>query len=144
MAVVEFYSNRLTLAETIRNVFQATVEPTISREDLRDPKFWCHVAKQFQPYTRIEVVTDDGQYFCELIVLSSGNNWAKVQELRYIELGSKVADVDESRSEYEVAWKGPVRKHAIIRKADGEIIKEGFVQKDEADMAMRAYIKAIT
>lgn len=142
----EFQQHRMQLAETQRIIYQAVVDPKVKREDLQKPDFWKHVARSFQPYTRLEVVTDDGQYFCELLVLNAGHNWAAVKELRYIELDGKSDIIKQSSAmdEYEIAWKGPVHKHVVLRKKDGEIVKAQMSTRKEADTFLSEYVKVIT
>lgn len=140
----EFYQHRFPLAETARNIFQATVEPDISREDLLEPEFWKHVSKSLRPYSRIEVVTDDGRFFAELLVLNAGDNWASVQELRYIELGLTDAIKQASAMDkFEVNWKGPHRKFAVSRKSDNEVIKDRMETKEEAFRFLSEHVKVI-
>jgi len=144
--ISDFYDNRLVLAESKRNIFHATVEPNVTREHLVDPAFWKHVAQKLQPYTRIEVVTDDGKYFCELLVLNSGKNWAITKELRYIELGGHDIAIRQASlmDEYVYKWRGPHQMHCIVRKSDNEVIKEGMQTQEEARRFLSEYIKVIT
>lgn len=142
----EFQQHRMQLAETQRIIYQAVVDPKVKRADLQKPEFWKHVARKLQPYTRLEVVTDDGQYFCELLVLNAGHNWAAVKELRYIELDSKTDVIKQSSAmdQYEIAWKGPIHKHVVLRKEDGEIVKSQMGTRKEAETFLSEYIKVIT
>jgi hypothetical protein len=143
--IPDLLDSRVMLAEGLRNIYQATVDPSVQREDLLNPKMWKHVARKFQPYTRIEVVTDDGQYYCELLVTSCGNNWASVKELSYTDLRqSEIVAESSVMNEYVVLWKGPVLKFAVIRKSDGESIKSGMGSKEEANRYFDEYIRTIS
>ncbi len=66
---------RLAQADSVRQVFHYTVEGGKSRdeqmEELGDPMYWIHVARQLRPLDHVLVVPDDQSYFAEFIVLQS-------------------------------------------------------------------------
>lgn len=140
--IVEFMPHRMALAETARNIYQITVDVSVQREHLKDPKFWKHVSTQFRPYTRLEVVSDDSRFFCELLVLNAGKNWATVKELRYVDLGSTETPKDLPPDFYP-KWRGPHLKWCAMRQSDNEPIREGFQSQAEAETFIREYVKAI-
>lgn len=143
--IIEFLPHRLALAEHARMLYQATVEPNVTREDLQNPKFWEHVSRRFEPGTRLEVMTDDMQYFCELIVLDCGANWAAVKEMRYIDFAQlKIVKGDDVASGFEVAFKGPHLKWAVIRKEDNAVIKDGYKSEAEATKVMNQHVAVIS
>lgn len=142
--VVELMNSRVQPAETMRNVFQVCVEPNTPKEALKEPSYWKHVASRLEPYTRLEVVTDDNEYYAEFLVLDSGSNWALVKELLFIELNDKqIIQEAEKQIAFEIAYKGPHRKFAVLRKEDGEIIKDGFQKKEQAATFLQEYVKVI-
>jgi len=144
---VELMPARIQVAEAMRQVYQVTVEAGTPRSALTNPQFWKHVSRnyQFAPYTRLEVATDDCEYFVELIVLSAGDNWAKVQEIRFIELGNSDIIKEASKMlELEVKYKGPHLKYCVQRKSDGERIKEGFQSKEDASRYLIEYSRTMT
>lgn len=140
--VVEFMPHRMSVADNARNIYQVTVDPSVERKHLTDPKFWKHVAPSFQPYTRLEVVTDDSRFFCELLVLNAGKNWATVKELRYVDLGD-VEAIKELPPDFYPKWRGPVLRWCAMRASDNEPLKEGMQTQEEAISFIKEYSKAI-
>ena len=143
--VIEFMEQRLSLAEHARNLYQATVEPGVQREDLQDPSFWAHVSKKFEPGTMIEVVPDDFGFFCKLFVVDCGSNWASVKELQYVDM--TLCDIrrgDDISDGFEVAFKGSHVKWCVIRKEDKAIIKKEMGSESEAIKAMNQHVAVIT
>lgn len=144
--VSDFMGFRLQVAEAVRAIYHATVEPNVTREHLLDPKFWQHVAPNFRQGTRIEVVTDDMKYYCELMVIAAGKNWAKVKELRYADLTiiDKFIENQIKMDQFRVEWKGPALKNCIVRVEDSEIIKDQIQDYDSAVKYMKEYVKTIS
>lgn len=143
--IPDLLPQRIQLAEHQRNIYQCVVEPSVTRAHLLNDKFWQHVSLKFQPYTRIEVITDDGRFFCELLVISAGRNWAAVKELRYIELGGvDIKKEAAKRDEFEVKWCGPAVKWAVIRRSDNARIKDQLDTREQADGFLNSYVKTIS
>ena len=144
--VSDFMGFRLQVAEAVRAIYHATVEPNVTRDHLKDPKFWQHVAPKFRQGTRIEVVTDDMQYFCELLVIASGKNWAKVKELYFVDLSVTDGFIETQvlKDQYQIEWKGPALKNCIVRISDKEIIKDQIQDYDSAALFLKEYIKTIS
>lgn len=137
--------NRLSVDDYARTVFVATVEHGTTREDLTRPDFWSPVAVKMRPWDKIEVRTDDGTFYAELLVLSCDRTWAIVKELAFVALGNK--DISETKaaavdSGYEVRFRGPHAKWTVIRKSDESVIKDGM-SKDEANQYLAQYTRTI-
>lgn len=125
---------RIESAEFKRNVWRAHPEEGTPYETVLGEAYWAHQARQFRPGDRIEVLPDEMHYFAELLVIAAGATWARVVELSRRELG--VAAVPDKRMDYTVAWRGVHRKFAVVRTVDGAIIKDGFSQQQDAELAL--------
>lgn len=115
-------------------------------EDLLKPEYWAHVAQKLRPHTLIKVVPEDGSYWAELLVLSCDRLWAKVFVLRHHDLTEAVAEaqaVGSRLAEFDILWKGPAKKHVVIRKADSTMLAGGIQTKGEAQAWLDNHIKTI-
>jgi hypothetical protein len=141
---------RVKLAESARNYWVVTVEQGTTREELKRPEFWSLVGKNFRPYDRIEVRSDDGSYFAEYIVKSADRAWAIVHELRFEALGTQDVSLTQAaeaqlRSRYAVAYRGPHLLHCVER-TDGtkvERLTEKLQTKVEAMTWLDNHLKAV-
>lgn len=139
---------RFQLAEQSRNQWCVTAEHGITFQQMLHPDYWAHEARKLKPYDLIECRSDDGTFWGLMIVLESARNWAKVHPLQYVPLDSK--DVSQTRSEntitledYKIEYKGPTKKHVVIRKSDNEILHEGAAQKQDAQAWLDDHIKTV-
>ncbi len=121
---------RVDVAEFKRNVWRAFPEEGTPYGSIFSDSYWAHRAKDFKAGDKIEVLPDEMHYYAELLVMAAGATWLKVAELCRIQLSP--ADVTDSKPDYNVAWRGPHRKFALIRTVDGAIIKDGFSTEREA------------
>jgi hypothetical protein len=140
--VPQLQPNRFKLAEYERTVHVATVEAYEGdvRKLLSNPNFWANAAQKLKPYDKIEVRDDTGSFYAEFLVLQVGRGWAKVFELSYVELETKVDNkIDDP---YEIVWKGPHLKFCVIRKQDGERIHDSFKDKGDAIRWLSDFLKA--
>lgn len=124
----------------VRTIYVATPEHGVVLEDLERPEFWAHVAEQLKPGDLIHVYPEDGSFWAELLVQSTSRVAAKVFVLRKHELSA--ADLPEEDADFEIKWAGPTAKFRVIRKSDGEVMKEGM-GKDEAQAYLQSHIKAM-
>jgi hypothetical protein len=129
--------NRVKDAVYARNIFSVTPEINTPYEEVLKPEYWAHAANKFHPTDRIEVLAEDGSWFAELFVVSCGRNWAKVCQMRYVELSESVAD--EPQAKFIVKWRGQMHKHCVVRVADNEVIKTEFATAPEAKKWMDDY-----
>jgi len=138
---------RMGQAEHERNYWVITTEPEITKDDLLNPEYWANVSNRLKPWDRIEVRSDDGAIFAELVVISSGRVWARVECLQFYDFAKKVklseVKEDDRYDEFEVKYAGPKIKFRIIRKKDQEMIKEGIQSKDEANAFLKQYLSTI-
>lgn len=130
--------NRVKSAEYVRNIFCATPEIGTKYEDVLKPEYWTHVSATLHPTDRIEVLAEDGAWFAELFVVSCGKNWAKVCQLRFVELSESKPD-EAPAAKFKVIWRGQVHKHAVLRVSDNEVIKGEFPTAAEAKKWLEQY-----
>lgn len=115
-------------------------------EELLKPEYWAHVAHKLRPQTIIKVTPEDGSYWAELLVLSCDRLWAKVFVMRNYDLQAVAADpasIATLADGFEVQWKGPTKKHVVIRKSDSTILQEGIQQKADAQLWLTEHVKTV-
>lgn len=133
--------SRVMLTEFARQAHHVVPEEGTTIDDLLHESYWSMVAYKFKPCDIVEVHAEDGSYFAELYVRAAGKNWAKMALLRKVDLEPMSAGV--ATPEYEVAWKGPHRKFVALRTADNEIIKDGFVTREQVVEYIKSHVKAL-
>lgn len=133
---------RMGLAEHRRQDWVVNAAAGTTREDVLNPQYWAHMAAQMQPYDRIDVRLETGEWMLELLVGGVGRNWAQVHLLHQHEL-TKIADAMPRAQLHIVEWKGPQRKWAVIRLSDGAIIQDGKQSRAEAQAWMEHHEKVI-
>ena len=101
---MKLLSKRIKPQDYVRTWWVATIEAGVTREDVLEPDFWSYVSIDFKPYDRIEVRTDDSEWFGEYIVMSCDRTFAVVHELTHYKLGTEV-DVSGHLA-YEYFWGG--------------------------------------
>lgn len=120
----------MLLASFERQDWVANVPQDCTIEDIKRPDFWSLMAARLKPYDRIEVRADDGTWLAEVIVIGCDRTWAKVNVLNTYKL-TGVEEAAKETGSLEFKFKGPGKKWCIIRKSDGEILREGIQTKDE-------------
>lgn len=101
-------------------------------DDLLDPTFWGHVAgSTFNgPINYVNVHWEDKTKLAHLYVTDYSSTFAKMEVLEKWTFGKTLK---MPRPEiYQVDWAGPESKHRVIRKADSQLIRDGFKSKEEA------------
>ncbi|HUV52108.1 MAG TPA: hypothetical protein VMW64_03435 [Dehalococcoidia bacterium] len=134
--------NRVGTQEMTRNVWVATVEPHIVKEDLETPGFWANIAPRFVQFDRIEVRQDDGKFFAEYLILNCDRTSAQVHELSWVDLSTKAKP--EKQSLYVYKFRGPHGKHSIVRTSDGALMTEKLESKDAALKWLTEYLETTT
>jgi len=125
--------NKIKPAEYMRNVFAATVPPSVSLEDIQKGSYWVNIAKTLNVSDRIEVISEDGTFFAELFVTSRVLTSVRVKLIRSVDLVEEEAPVEEE-SELEVKYRGQVSKHAVQNKVTKAILQDGFATNEEAKL----------
>lgn len=134
---------RMALREQLRQDWVVNAEAGTTIEDVLEPQFWAHMATQLEPYARVEVLLETGEWMLELMVVSIGRNWAKVQVLHHYEL-EKRAETLPAAQKHRIEWKGPQLKHVVIRNSDNAAIQDGFAKKVEAEAWLAQYETKVT
>jgi hypothetical protein len=132
---------RLAEGDHIRHVWVISVAPDVTLDVVRQPEFWSHVAANLSPCDRIEVMPEDMSWFAELMVLEADRVWAKTAVMRFVELAG--ADVDVTGSGFKVEYKGPEKKHCVIRESDKQILQEGIAKKADAQAWIVTHLKTV-
>jgi hypothetical protein len=142
--VVILNPQRVGLAEQRRQEWVVDAEEGTTIEDIMDPAYWSHMSAQFQVFDHVEVRLETGEWIAELIVLTPGRNYARVFLKAKHDLMSAEKDEPQTAITHKVEFKGPQRKHVVIRIADGAVIQEGIAAKSEAQAWLAAYLKTIS
>lgn len=104
-------------------------------EHLTRPEYWASI-RALRPGVRIWVHTEDETYCAELLVRKTGQGFAKVQVLRHFELDQPTPD-PKLGDDHEIEHRGPIVKHRIVRKKDGQVLKQGLDTFEEAQAWLR-------
>ncbi len=109
------------------------------------PETWANIAAKLRVGDRIDCMAIDGAYDAELRVAAKGELYVKMRVIRYWDANMDVADHDDipvSSDGYEVTWGGPNGKWRVIG-PNKEVVTSltGFTSKEDADDAMRDYLK---
>lgn len=141
--VTQLATKRMQLAEHMRNIWYVTPEAGTPIDALLDPKYWAHVSAKFKPRDRIEADAEDGCYFAELMVIDAGRLFAKVKLLRKHEFNADEVSSVDIGTDFDVKWAGRHAKWRVVRKADGNALKEGFEDKQAAVVWAIDHVKAL-
>ena len=137
--VSPIFMSRLKEAQYQRTIWEVIPEPGVAVEDLLDPAFWTHVGMRFSLRDRIEAYAEDGSYFAEYIVLSSGRNYANLALIRQVDL-AKAPRRAEAKDEFVVDHGGPVQLWRVRRGHD--VLKQGCQTKKIADIWLESHLAA--
>lgn len=136
--VVILNPQRMSLAEQVRQDWVVNAEHGTTMADVLDPQYWAHMASQMQPWDRVDVRLETGEWLMELLVINTGRNWAQVHVLNQHQLEQR-AETMPAAQKHKIEWKGPQHKWCVIRLADNEMIERGKASKEEAGQWLAAY-----
>jgi hypothetical protein len=122
----------LKSAEYARQLHHIVTDVGVFLEDILQPEYWAHVAKQLHVNDRIEVVAVDGAWYAELLVQSCSNIHAKCAVLAHKEFHKPAVKTD-AKAPYYFAYRGESAKHSVMRTSDKAVVKEGFDSKAAAE-----------
>lgn len=126
------------LAEAKRRDFVLDVPEDHLRSDLLDPAYWAHVARELSAFDRIEARSETGEWFCELVVVSAGRNYAVVRELNYFDMAGQAPSESPVEPKHMVMLRGP-KKFCVVRISDKAIISEGHPSRIDAETSLIQY-----
>lgn len=125
--------------------WEVCVEIGTTLDDVLKPEFFCHVARQLRPFSKIKVLPDDASWYAELIVRSAGPTWAKCALFTIVEfdVAAKTAAGDPEADYAKVGWGGPAQKHRVVRVSDGAILSKEHESTEDARNWLKDHLKAI-
>ena len=126
------------LAEAKRRDFVVDVPEDHLRSDLLDPAYWAHVSRELSAFDRIEARSETGEWFCELVVVSAGRNYAVMRELSFFDMTGSAVSEPPVESKHMVMLRGP-KKFCVVRISDKAIISEGHSSRIDAETALIQY-----
>ena len=133
---------RIGLAEQMRQDWVVNAEEGTTINDVLDPAYWAHCSARMQPYDHIEVRLETGEWLLNLVVQDVGRNYARVFLASKLDFAdSDISAPPAAAITHKVEWKGPQRKHVVVRLADGAIIQEGISDKAAAFLWMENFLK---
>lgn len=142
--VIALNQTRIKEASYMRNEWFVTCPAGTKHEDLLDPEFWRNVGQNFKPFDMIEAVTEDGNWYTRLIVVSADRLWAKVHIVSFSDLIEARKNMPKTDDEnHGVEWKGPIAKFAVVRKSDAAILKDGFTTQLEGWTWLDGHLKSL-
>jgi hypothetical protein len=121
-------------AGVYRQIFRLTLNNAFTKEDLLNPYKWRQIAKsqpQLNTGSIVEVLREDMAFFATMIVVGKVMDEVFLKFINFISFEDEAANPSKE-SDFEISWKGPVRKFAIIRKSDNSLRKDGLASKEEA------------
>lgn len=132
---------RFTGTEYAYNTWSVNAEQGTSREDLKSPDFWSHVAHKLRAGDEVRVLAEDHAYLARFLVVATDRTWARVHELEYVDLRTQVeeAEVAMIADDYEVKLRGP-KRWSVIRKADRQVLQEQLHTEDDAREWLKKYL----
>lgn len=128
-------------AESMRHDYVVNAPVGVTLEQVMDPSYWAHVAKEMVPFDHVQVRAEDGSWVAYLVVVSAERNYAIMHLDRVLKL-DQTPDVPVESAKHKVEWKGPHHKFCVIRIADSAMLQSQFKTKGEANDWLRNHEKA--
>jgi hypothetical protein len=136
--------SRFKQADQARNVWVSIPEEGTTYEDLFAPEYWSHISEKMRQGDLIEVRPEDGSYFALLYAVAVQRQAAAVIEIVKKDLSTDPVNMPLTESGVRVEWKGPVRKWAVIRTKDNQIVSDKHEVRLTADTAAAEYLRVIS
>jgi len=113
-------------------------------EDGLDPTFWAHIARDLQEFAEITAYCEDWSWRATYVVVEAGPNWAKVKLLEKHRFDKHTV---EGRSfvlpGYTIEHKSSFTKWRVVREVDGQVVRDKFVTKADAEAWLVEYAKSL-
>ena len=126
---MKLLQNRIKQADFIRTVWSAQPEPGTTLDEMLLPEYWAHVAKTLKKGDRIDVTSDDGEWFAELYVRASSDNSVAVVVLQKHVFSAPAPVADGT---FELKHRGGA-KWSVIRRSDKRVMVENLETRPEAE-----------
>lgn len=137
-------ATRKHLAEHQRNIWHVDVEIGTTAEDLLNPAYWAHNARELRVLDRIEAHSEDGTWFAEYLVQDAGMNFAKVAMLRKCELAAVTPQGSTALLiGHVVEYGGKHAQFRVVREVDRKVLKDGLKTKADAFVWLDNYGRSI-
>ena len=133
---------RLFLSSHASRVYRHTAEHSEKPEDVSNPAYFAHVAKQLSFGDKIEVMAEDGSWYREVVVRATGLNEVITGLLSHVDF-SGPAETESPDMPYEIKYRGPHRRYSIIRKSDGEAIRDDLQTKEAAGQWLKNHMAVV-
>lgn len=125
-----------------QTAFDCIAAAGVRPEDVLARDYWAHVAQRnLSRMTKIHVMADDGSWYGELLVWQTFSNGATVSFVSGPHFLAKTAVVNEEK-EFDVFYGGLSKKWCVRRMKDGRNLLEGHETDQEANAALRDWLKA--
>jgi hypothetical protein len=130
---------RFKPSNSVRNQWHVEPEFGTPPEALLDPAYWAHVSAQLRRGDIICALSEDNTYFSELLVIDAGKLFAKVIQLRCVQItAAQMLNVTVPEG-YEIKFRGP-KKWSVLRNKD--VLKEDM-EKPQAEAWLREHLLAM-
>lgn len=129
-------------AEMARTAYFVFVDADVSKEDLLDPKTWAHVGDRLKMNDKIEVLSEDGRVYAELIVASSGVNFAKVRLIQFVCFDDDIQPAEDG-DDYEAKFISNRYKFGVYRKSDKQWLAKELDTQADAEEWLANHRKAL-
>lgn len=139
---VSIHETRMKLADYKRQDWVVDAEAGTTVEDVLSSEYFAHMAPQVQINDHIEVRLETGDWILELIVLDLGRNWIRCYVAQHYDL-TKAPKVEAVPDAFRIEFKGPHRKHSVLRNSDDNVMSEGHSRRGEAEAWLKNYETAI-
>ena len=135
---------RLMRAEEVFTEYCHVLPDGYGIDDALKSETWEHVAKQLRRYDRIRVIAEDGSFEAMLTVIVAEGMFVKLVELYRWELegGTVAAPKDDRMQGFEIKHH-PTLRWRVIRKGDGQVLKEGLLERSAANDWLHEHLKTI-
>jgi|GEM_PF-2816595 len=117
--------------EFARNLWNHVPEYGTTRENLMQPEYWAILAPQMRIADRVEVMSEDGSWYAELLVRNVSQGAVSVGLLNYREF-EVIAENELELEGMRIAFRGRSRMWIVQRISDNHVLREGLKDRGEA------------
>ncbi len=144
-AVRQMEPGRFKGGDFSRQVHCAVAFDDTTPEDLMRADYWAHVADRVSQYDRIEVLSNDGTWWAELMVVACGRAYVRVNILRTHALDALDTDLAQAAGfkEYHIVHRGPFEKWSVVRRSDQTVVHSGEADLTKCEAWLKDHLKVI-